>query len=49
VLFYSNDLDEVLSLADRIVVVTQGVLHPVPSGASRAEVGSLMLGAEKPL
>jgi simple sugar transport system ATP-binding protein len=48
VLFHANDLDEVLSLADRIVVLTGGNLRPVPSGASRADVGNLMLGTERP-
>jgi simple sugar transport system ATP-binding protein len=43
VLFHSSDLDEVLSLAHRIVVVVQGILKEVPAGASRSEVGSLML------
>ena len=43
VLFHSSDLDEVLSLAHRVVVVLQGILREVPPGASRNEVGSLML------
>jgi simple sugar transport system ATP-binding protein len=43
VLFHSSDLDEVLSLAHRVVVVTQGTLREVSPGASRNEVGSLML------
>jgi simple sugar transport system ATP-binding protein len=43
VLFHSSDLDEVLSLAHRVVVVVQGTLREVPPGASRNEVGSLML------
>jgi simple sugar transport system ATP-binding protein len=47
VLFHSSDLDEVLHLADRIVVVSRGALTPVPFGTSRGEVGNLMLGGEK--
>jgi general nucleoside transport system ATP-binding protein len=45
VLFYSSDLDEVLGLSHRIVVVSRGVLTEAPSGASREEIGSMMLGA----
>jgi simple sugar transport system ATP-binding protein len=44
VLFHSSDLDEVLSVAERVFVVTRGSLIEVPAGASRAEVGALMLG-----
>jgi simple sugar transport system ATP-binding protein len=44
VLFHSSDLDEVLSVAGRVFVVTRGTLIEVPAGASRAEVGALMLG-----
>jgi simple sugar transport system ATP-binding protein len=47
VLFYSSDLDEVLSLADRIVVVARGSLREVPPGASREAVGALMLSSDK--
>jgi general nucleoside transport system ATP-binding protein len=43
VLFYSADLDEVLDLADRVLVVTRGVITEVPAGATRAEVGAMML------
>mgnify|MGYP003290793158 CR=1 FL=1 len=46
VLFHSSDLDEVLHLADRVVVVSRGALGEVPVGTSRAEVGNLMLGGE---
>jgi ABC-type uncharacterized transport system ATPase subunit len=48
VLFYSSDLDEVLSLSGRMVVMAQGNLRPVPAGASRTDVGNLMLGETKP-
>ncbi|MBX3145123.1 MAG: ATP-binding cassette domain-containing protein [Gemmatimonadales bacterium] len=43
VLVYSADLDEILELASRVVVVHRGVVLPVPQGASRAELGRLML------
>ena len=44
VLFYSTDLDEVLDLADRVVVVRAGVVHSAPQGGSRAQVGDMMVG-----
>jgi simple sugar transport system ATP-binding protein len=46
VVVYSTDLDEVLELADRVLVMYRGAVVPVPSAAepSRATVGSLMLG-----
>jgi ABC-type uncharacterized transport system ATPase subunit len=43
VLVYSSDLDEVLALADRILVATRGSLVEVPAGATRAEIGQLMV------
>jgi simple sugar transport system ATP-binding protein len=43
VLFHSNDLDEVLHLAHRVVVMFQGNLTEVPFDASRTEIGNLML------
>ncbi|HEY9014518.1 MAG TPA: hypothetical protein VIM84_05610, partial [Gemmatimonadales bacterium] len=46
VLFHSTDLDEVLQLAHRVVVMTRGVLSEAPSSASRAEIGAMMLRAE---
>lgn len=45
VLFYSSDLDEVLTLAHRVVVVCRGILIEAPPDASREEVGNLMLQA----
>lgn len=45
VLIYSADLDELLSLADRIVVVARGRILPVERGTSRAVIGQMMLGA----
>jgi general nucleoside transport system ATP-binding protein len=44
VLFYSSDLDEVLALAHRILVLSQGTLREAPAGASRETVGGMMLG-----
>jgi simple sugar transport system ATP-binding protein len=43
VLFHSADLDEVLELADRIIVATRGVIKEMPRNASRAEIGTMML------
>jgi ABC-type uncharacterized transport system ATPase subunit len=40
---YSTDLDEILSIADRVLVVFQGVVQEVP--ADRELVGRAMLGA----
>ena len=48
VLFHSADLDEVLDLADRVIVVTRGVITEAPPGASRAEVGAMMLRPDTP-
>ena len=47
VLFHSSDLDEVLYLADRVVVVARGVISEAPPGATRAQIGSMMLGTER--
>jgi ABC-type uncharacterized transport system ATPase subunit len=46
VLFHSTDLDEVLALADRVIVVARGVVSEVPPHASRATVGAMMLGGD---
>lgn len=43
VLFHSTDLDEVLDLASRVIVVTRGVIAEVSPNASRAQVGAMML------
>jgi len=43
VLVHSSDLDEVLALADRIVVAARGTLIEVPRGTTRAQVGELMV------
>ncbi|HEY2043583.1 MAG TPA: ABC transporter ATP-binding protein [Jatrophihabitans sp.] len=50
VVIVSTELDEVLGLADRIVVMYRGsIIGELPSGASRDEVGLMMAGvpAEK--
>ena len=46
VLVYSSDLDEVLERADRAVVVAKGTVTAAPTGAGRAELGAMMLGAQ---
>ncbi len=43
VVFHSSDLDEVLALADRIVVVRRGELIEPGPGVTRDELGALML------
>jgi simple sugar transport system ATP-binding protein len=43
VVVYASDLDELLALADRVVVTFGGGLHPVPRDADR--IGRAMLGA----
>ncbi|HEY7636721.1 MAG TPA: ATP-binding cassette domain-containing protein [Gemmatimonadales bacterium] len=43
VLVYCSDLDELLSLADRFVVVARGALIDVPPAASRYQIGELMV------
>ena len=44
-LIHSSDLDEVLHLADRVIVMARGVVIEVPPGTARAEIGNLMLHA----
>jgi len=44
VLVWSSDLDEVLELADRVVVVHRGAVREAPCDADRAVVGAMMLG-----
>jgi len=46
VLLYSSDLDEVLALADRVLVMHGGRVREAPPGAGREVVGRLMLGEE---
>ncbi len=43
VLMHSSDLDEVLAVADRVLVLCEGVLTEAPRGADRGAVGELML------
>ncbi len=43
VVFHSADLDEVLGLADRVIVVTRGQIREAPPGASVATIGAMML------
>jgi ABC-type uncharacterized transport system ATPase subunit len=43
VLVYSSDLDEVLALAGRVLVASRGTLIEPPPGASRAQLGELMV------
>jgi general nucleoside transport system ATP-binding protein len=43
ILFHSSDLDEVLHLADRVIVVARGVISETPPNSSRAEIGAMML------
>ncbi|MEO7985101.1 MAG: ATP-binding cassette domain-containing protein [Gemmatimonadales bacterium] len=43
VLLHSSDLDEVLELADRVIVMSRGALIVPPAGASRAAIGEMMV------
>lgn len=43
ILVHSTDLDEVLALADRVIVVARGTILEPARGASRSEIGSLMV------
>lgn len=48
VVLFSEELDEIRELADRIVVMHRGhVSGELPAGASRAQIGALMLGSEE--
>ncbi len=46
VVLHIPDLDDLLAVADRLVVVVDGVLHEVPPGATREEIGALMLSRD---
>jgi len=46
VIVYSTDLDEVLELAERVLVVWKGEVREGPTGADRRAVGAMMLGVE---
>jgi ABC-type uncharacterized transport system ATPase subunit len=41
---YSSDLDEVLELADRVLVLAQRTVHEIPPPFDRDLVGRAMLG-----
>lgn len=41
---YSTDLDEVLELSDRVLVMRDGRVREAPARADRHAVGRLMLG-----
>jgi simple sugar transport system ATP-binding protein len=43
VLFHSSDLDEVLELADRVLVVSEGKVEELSPGTPRQEIGIRML------
>jgi simple sugar transport system ATP-binding protein len=45
VVFHSSDLDEVLALATRIVVARRGTVIEAPPGATRDELGAIMLAS----
>lgn len=44
VLVYSTDLDEVLELAERVLVLWKGEVREAPRGADRLRIGEMMLG-----
>jgi len=44
VIVHAADLDELLAIADRVVVVSSGVTAAPGPGAGRAEIGRMMLG-----
>ena len=44
VIVYSTDLDEVLELGERVLVVHRGRVSEAPTGADRRVVGGMMLG-----
>jgi ABC-type uncharacterized transport system ATPase subunit len=43
ILLHSSDLDEVLAIATRVVVMARGALIEAPSGAPRGAIGELMV------
>ena len=47
VMVYLADLDELLSIADRIIVLAAGRAMELPGGAARARIGRLMLGGSE--
>jgi ABC-type uncharacterized transport system ATPase subunit len=47
VVVYSTDLDEVLELAERVLVVHRGEVSEAPRAADRRAVGEMMLGVDR--
>ncbi len=47
VLLHSSDLDEVLALAGRVIVVSRGTVIEAAAGAGRAEIGAMMLAGPR--
>ena len=47
VVFHSTDLDEVITWADRVLVMAAGELRIPPAGADRGTIGALMVAAAK--
>ena len=47
VIVHSSDLDEVLALADRLLVVARGAVSELPIDSPRDLVGDVMLGLER--
>lgn len=45
VVVYGSDIDEVLELADRVIVVAEGRITEVLKPFNREQIGLLMLGA----
>lgn len=43
VLLHSSDLDEVIGCADRLLVMSRGMLLDVPPGTSKAAIGEMMV------
>lgn len=48
VIFFSTDLDEIVTWADRIFVMVAGELRVPPPGADRAAIGALMVSGGRP-
>ena len=44
VLLISTELDEVMTLADRVVALVRGAVVPIPPGGDRAAIGAILLG-----
>jgi hypothetical protein len=41
---HDSDLDEVMALASRLLVVTDGTVRELPTDTPRAIIGDVMLG-----